>query len=53
MPDNIDSLFVDMQKYHVLATAMASPFDNDDVDVDKLRAGQLRKALGIKEAEIG
>ena len=42
-----------MQKYHVLAAAMASPFDNDDVDVDKLRAAQLRKALGIKEAEIG
>ena len=53
MPDNLDSLFVDMQKYHVLAAAMASPFDNDDVDVDKLRAAQLRKALGIKEAEIG
>ncbi len=53
MPENLDSLFTEMQKYHVLAAAMANPLDKDDVDVDKLRAAQLRSALGIKEAEIG
>lgn len=53
MPDDLDSLFIEMQKYHVLADAMTGPFDKDDIDVDILRAAALRKKLGIKEASIG
>lgn len=53
MPENLDSLFIEMQKYHVLADAMVGPFDKDDIDVDILRAAALRKKLGIKEASIG
>lgn len=53
MPDNLDSLFIEMQKYHVLADAMVGPFDKDEIDVDILRAAALRKKLGIKEASIG
>lgn len=53
IPDQMDSLFIEMQKYHVLADAMVGPFDKDDIDVDILRAQALRKRLGIKEASIG
>ncbi len=53
VPTDLDSLFIRMQKYHVLSAAMASEWDKDDVDVDKMRSVQLRRELGIKEAEIG
>ena len=53
MPDNLDSLFIEMQKYHVLANAKVGPFDKDSTDVDILRADALRKKLGIKEASVG
>ena len=53
IPGNLDSLFIEMQKYHVLADAMVGPFDKDEIDVDILRAAALRKKLGIKEASIG
>ena len=52
VPDDLDMLFIKMQKYHVLADTMSSALDKDDEDVDCMRADYLRKKLGIKGGTI-
>lgn len=51
VPDDIDTLFIKMQKYHVLAEA-SSGLEQDEDDVDCLRADCLRKSLGIEGGTI-